>query len=89
MSNAVRSIAHGLKYPYDGTDGFWNGIEDATHPDDWAHVAARGIMADLLDRRQVKNGFHGIEENVRVDIVSSIAEIIRYAHNELDPNDER
>lgn len=46
-------------------------------PTDWAHAAARGVLADLLDRKGIKHGFTDVEEDTRVEIVQSLAEIIR------------
>ena len=52
-------------------------------PTDWAHYAARGILADLTDRRGVKHGFDDIDEDVRVEMVAAMAEIIRSASREM------
>lgn len=49
---------------------------------DYAHRAARGIVSNLQDRRGVKNGFNRIDEDMRIDIVESIAAIIREAVNQ-------
>lgn len=58
----------GNEYPYDGkSDG------------DWATRAVRGILCDLTDRRGIKQGFYDIDQDVRVEIVSSLADIIRLA----------
>lgn len=74
-------IQHGNEFPYDAPDDWWNAEEVITPspPTDWAHSAARGILADLEDRRGIKNELHNIDEQVRVDIVQSIAAIIRVA----------
>jgi len=72
-------IDHGKKYPYDAPDSWWRGDETRIFPPpiDNAHVAARGILANLQDRRKIKQGFVDIDEDVRIEIVESIAEIIR------------
>lgn len=69
---------------FDPNDPWW---EDENHvsPDpspakDWAHRAARGIVNDLLDRRDIKFGFHGVVEETRREIVETMAEIIRVAY---------
>lgn len=69
---ARRQIAHGNQFPYDG------GLE-AAPASDWAHTAARGILADLLDRRGIKWELEKVEEDVRVDIVTALAAIVRAA----------
>jgi len=83
------ALEMGDKYPYDGTDDFWNGKEDATPPADWAHRAARGVIADLTDRRKIKNGFDGIDEDVRIEIVATLATIIRAALDNAGPGGAR
>ena len=66
---AVRQLEHGAKFPYDG-DG---------PAIDWAHAAARGVLADLCDRRGVKHELREVDDDVRVELVASIAAIIRAA----------
>lgn len=66
---ADRNLKHGEDFPYDG--------EGAAK--DWAHAAARGVLADLLDRRGIKWEFEKVDADVRVDIVMAIAAIIRAA----------
>ncbi len=81
MVDIARStIAHGNKYPYDAPDAWWNGggLEPPA-PLDWAHSAARGILADLNDRKGIKQGFAGIDEDTRAEIVKSLASIVRAA----------
>lgn len=76
---AIR-LAHGAAYPYDASDEWWDG--DASNPpaaDDWAHAAARGVLADLNDRRGIKHGFDDVDEGIRAEIVASLAAIIRVA----------
>ena len=77
---AKHSLQRGAQYPFDATDEWWDG--DGTNPPpavDWAHAAARGILHDLTDRRGIKQGFAGIDHEVRVEIVESIANIVRAA----------
>lgn len=70
-------LGHGARFPYDAPDGC------ETHslppPADWAHAAARGVLADLRDRRDIKRGFERVDEDVRKEIVESLAAIIRLA----------
>lgn len=82
---AKQRLKHGNDFPFDAPDAWWEG--DATNPQppkDWAHAAARGVVADLQDRRSIKHGLErgNIDENIRTEIVETLAEIIREAANE-------
>ena len=80
MSTPEIRISHGNKYPYDAPDRWWDGDgENPPPPRDWSHTAARGVLADLQDRRGIKWGFEDIDSEVRVEIVDSLAAIIREA----------
>jgi hypothetical protein len=72
------------KYPYDHRDPR-DDESDVTFdpPEDWAHYAARGVIADLCDRRGIKHGFNGVDEDVRLEIVQTLREIIATAHQEF------
>lgn len=72
LNIAQRQLAHGNKYPYDGGDVAAPAI-------DWAHAAARGLLADLLDRRGVKWELEKVAPDVRADIVTALAAIVRAA----------
>lgn len=77
MSNpAKRSLDFGRKYPYDEPD---ENMGKPPPAKDWAHAAARGIVADLMDRHTIKHGFDGVDEDIRVEIVETLADIIREA----------
>jgi len=78
------TINHGNKYPYDAPDAWWKegGVEQPPEPTDWAHRAARGILADMSDRRGIKRGFEDLPEDIRCEIVDTIAKIIRFADEE-------
>jgi len=71
---AAHALQRGAEYPYDAKD---EGA--ALSAADWAHAAARGILYDLTDRRGIKHGFRGVDQEVRAEIVGSLAEIIRRA----------
>ena len=80
MSKAKHSLKHGAEFPYDASDDWWAG--DGSNPPaakDWAHSAARGVLADLNDRSGIKSVLEDIEECVRVELVETLAEIIRAA----------
>lgn len=74
----------GNQYPYDAPDSWWEGMGGSVFPapEDWAHRAARGILSNLNDRRNIKRGFENIDEDVRKEIVQFIAEVIRLAYGE-------
>ena len=81
FNEAKHSIELGSTYPYDAPDSWWQSDETRIPPPatDYAHKAARGILANLTDRRGIKQEFNNIDEDVRAEIVESIAEIIRVA----------
>lgn len=53
----------------------WDDYRPSTHH-------ARGVVADLQDRRAIKWGFGDIDEEIRVEIISSLADIIRAARDD-------
>ena len=81
------------RIPYDTSDAWydvaaWLEEEQDTNPPpaiDWAHRAARGIVEELSDDRgaALETAFHRerVPEDVRVELVTVIAEVIRQAHN--------
>lgn len=74
-------IEAGREFPFDAPDGWMRG-QPTPQEIDSAHAAARGILADLCDRSGIKYGFSDIDEDVRIEIINSIAEIIRQAMTE-------
>lgn len=79
MTAAIR-LTHGAKFPFDAPDAWWDG--DASNPPpptDWAHAAARGVVAELQGRAGIKHGFNDIDQEIRAEIVSRLADIIRVA----------
>jgi len=46
---AAITLRHGAEYPYDAPDDWWNGYGGSQPPTtDWAHSAARGILAEIV-----------------------------------------
>ena len=91
MSDATFALKQGACFPYDAPDSWWrepNSIINPPPPTDWAHAAARGVLADLTDRRDIKHGFDGIDEEVRSELVKSLSEIIREAHKQATTTKE-
>jgi hypothetical protein len=67
---AETRLAHGEKWPY-----------HSKPPTDWAERAALGVLADLMDRRGIKQELRQIEgdEDITQEIVITLADIIRTA----------
>ena len=83
MADARHSIEMGERFPYDGGADFWGDKNPTPTPArDWAHRAARGVLADLCDRRGVKHELDGVDHYVRAELAESLADIIRLAHEQ-------
>ncbi|RUW04069.1 hypothetical protein [Mesorhizobium sp. M1A.F.Ca.IN.020.04.1.1] len=79
-------LEQGDEFPYDATDQWWRSrAKQPPKARDWAHRAARAIIADLKDRRDIKRGFEQIDQDVRMEIVDSLAAIIRAASSSPSP----
>ena len=81
MDLALYALRHGAEHPYDAPDT-WREKDAAEPPPmavDWAHAAARGILADLNGRRGIKWELAEVEEETRVELTASLAAIIRIA----------
>lgn len=78
-------LEQGARYPYDAPDA-----EDApaSAAADWAHLAARGVVADLKDRRAIKWGFDNIDEAIRASLIADLADIIRTAAPMTSPTQD-
>jgi Mor family transcriptional regulator len=89
--NAKKRLEHGNEFPYDAGAKFWEdeSQENVTPPapKDWAHAAARGVLADLLDRRSVKHPFDEVDHDTRAELTATMSEIIRTALREYGPED--
>lgn len=68
MPTVENCLEHGAKYPYDNRQ-----------PIDAAHCAALGVIANLRDRRGVRQELEQIEDDIRIEIVDELAIIIRLA----------
>lgn len=79
---AARTLKAGAENPYDAPDDFYAGEDTAPPAKDWAHAAARGVMHDLGDRRGIKWHTENVAEDVRAELVQSLAEIIREASDQ-------
>ncbi|RMT37171.1 hypothetical protein ALP50_200248 [Pseudomonas syringae pv. spinaceae] len=71
--SAKSSLEMGAEFPYDDSDTPSPAV-------DWAHAAARGVLADLGDRRGVGQELEQVDDETRVELVQAVAEIIRLAH---------
>lgn len=75
------TLKHGNMFPYDAPDAWWDdGGISPPPPKDWAHSAARGVVADLCDRRGTKRGFEEVDDGTRLEIIETLAAMIREAH---------
>lgn len=86
QSDPDHDLSLGAMFPFEAPDAWWK--EGGLPPPaaaDWAVAAARGVLANLQDRRSIKQGFIEIDEDVRTEIVASLAAIIRRARD-LDQN---
>lgn len=80
MSDPHLALARGAAFPYDGGEAFWNDRADTPPPaKDWAHAAARGVLADLSDRCGINHELAGVDHEVREELTASLAAIIREA----------
>ena len=77
---AERALKLGERFPYDAGADFWE--DRSSSPPtakDKAHAAARGALANLLDRRGIKHVLEDVDHDVRQEITESLAAIIRLA----------
>jgi hypothetical protein len=81
-TDAQRCLSDGACFPYDAPDEWFEQSGEPLPPParDWSHRAARGVLANLSDRRGIKHALSDIDEEVRHDIVDSLAAIILEAH---------
>lgn len=80
MTQSAHHLHHGNKYPYDADEDDDGDYCPVQHDDDWSFRAARGVLADLTDRRDINHVFEMLEHRSRVEIVAALAGIIRLAH---------
>jgi hypothetical protein len=75
---AERTLALADEYPYDATD------EDggSAPKGDWATRAARGVIGGLSGRKGIDHALHDVDHEIRVEIVETVAGIIRTAYEE-------
>jgi hypothetical protein len=64
--SATFSVKHGTEFPFNNRP-----------PKDKAETAALGILADLTDRRGVKHELNACDADIKEEIVTSLAAIIR------------
>lgn len=69
---AQNRLEHGRRFPFD------TNLRESPAVD-WAHAAARGIVADLSDRKGIQEGFEYLLPDVRREIVETPAQLIRNA----------
>lgn len=73
--DALQALDRGERFPYEHLLDPGNNAPAK----DWAHKAARGVLADLTDRRGVKHALEAVDSETRKEIVDQLALIIREA----------
>lgn len=72
------SLNHGRDFPFDAGEVWWNGKGDNPPAAvDRSHAAARGIFADLTDRRGIKQTLNELSHPTRAALVKQVAHVIR------------
>lgn len=83
MSNHQFWLEQAKSFPYDAPDSYQEDYDTNKQPPvakDWCHLAARGVLANLLGRRGIRPALEDLDEDIRIDIIDSVTEIIRAAH---------
>lgn len=85
VAHFTSQYEHGQEFPFDATDEWWSSddLDDGPPPPiDWAHAAARGIIADIQSREDLCDIFAHSEfdAETRVNMVLTMAAIIRLAY---------
>ena len=63
-----REYERALKYPYDGLN-----TEECSKE----RLIALAILSDLTDRKGIKSELYQVDEDVRVELIESLAKIIK------------
>jgi hypothetical protein len=86
IREARNALARGAALPFDGSASFWTQGKLPRPAEDWAHAAARGVIADLSSRAGLHRALTSAEISLddRVDIIRSLANIIRLAAGQED-----
>lgn len=71
MSNTEFTFKHGNQYPYDGESDS-EAVEPAKNA---SEGAVRGILADLTDRRGIKQPLHELDLEERQDLFGALVEL--------------
>jgi hypothetical protein len=79
------SLDRGDRRPFDAPDALYDLDPGQVPPPatDWAHRAARGVIADLQGRSGIKHQLDpsSTAEDTRAELVETVAAIIRAAHD--------
>ncbi len=71
--SAKFSVEHGTKFPFNGRP-----------PVDQAETVVLGILADLTDRRGIKHELENCDDDIKEEIVASLADIVREVYGEAE-----
>lgn len=84
--SATVSLEFGARFPFDGTDNFWDGYIEVEPAMNWQHVAARGVLASICSSTIIKAVFQrdNWPEPDRLQLVAMISALIdeNYRHPE-------
>lgn len=80
LDMALRALESAEKYHYDHSVG----AQVVRPAKDWAHLAARAVLIDLLDRAGIKHTLASVDAANRAEIIEVIAEIARQAALKAD-----
>lgn len=80
-----KRLEHGQLFPFDETSDEHEARNSTLEtlplePKDWTIAAARGVLADLGDRRGVGQELDDIDDDIRKELVEQLSQIIKLAH---------
>lgn len=76
----LQRVEHGAAFPFDATRKWWHAAGMAPPPArDWEHKAARGVIADMKDRRGIKQELQPLDykSSERTAFIADLANLIR------------
>jgi hypothetical protein len=84
--SATVSLEFGARFPFDGTDNFWDGYIEVEPAMNWQHAAARGVLASICSSPIIKAALQrdNWPEPDRLQLVAMISALIdeNYRHPE-------
>jgi len=81
LRTGLLRVHAGNEYPYDAPDNWWKNVAPKEIPPrNWAHAAARGVMAELRGDSLNSRGLLEADEETRDALIHMLELIIRAAH---------